>query len=176
MTRIALVPVFWTACALLALAGFAKLHAPDSARASLALIGIHVRSVAIRVIGAAELALGAFAAIRPSPLTAGLVTGAYGAFMLTTLRLLAVDGSADCGCFGAASSTASRSHVILNAVACAAGIVAVVFPPPGVEWIVTRAPLIAAVLALGTAAATFAAYAAFTLFAPAWRAYGSRSA
>jgi hypothetical protein len=28
----------------------------------------------------------------------------------------------------------------------------------------------------GTATAAFAAYAVFTLFAPAWRVYGSRSA
>jgi hypothetical protein len=51
-----------------------------------------------------------------------------------------------------------------------------VVPPPGVQWIATRTPLVAVTLTLGTAAAAFAAYAVFTLFAPAWRAYGSGSA
>lgn len=169
-------PVFATACALLAVAGVAKLRAPASTRASLQLIGMPVPVAAIAVLGAAEVGLGAVAAVRPSPLTAGLVAGAYGAFLLTSLRLLSLDASADCGCFGAASSPVSRSHVTLCAVACVAGTIAAVFPPPGLAWIATRAPLVASTLVLGLAAAVFAAYAVFTLFAPAWRAYGSRSA
>jgi hypothetical protein len=89
------------------------------------------------------------------------------------LRLLAVDGSADCGCFGAASSVASRAHATACALACAAAVLAALFPPAPVSWIVTRAPLVAGTLTFGTVAAVFAAYAVFTLFAPAWRSYGS---
>lgn len=173
MIRIALMPVFATGCVLLAVAGLAKLRAPASTRASLELIGISVPAACIRVLGAAELGLGGLAAVEPAPVTAGLLASAYGAFLLTSLRLLTVDASADCGCFGATSSPASRSHVVLCAIACAAGTIAVVFPPPGVSWIATRAPLVAVTLVLGVTAAAFAAFAVFTLFAPAWRAYGS---
>lgn len=176
MIGVALVPVFLVACALLAVSGFAKLGAPASARASLQLTGVRVPLLAVRALGAGEVALGVFAAIRPGPLTAGLVAGAYGAFLITTVRLLAVEGGADCGCFGTASAVASRSHAVLNFVACACAIVAAVFPPPGVGWIASRSPLVGVTLVVGTATAACAAYAVFTLFAPAWRAYGSRSA
>jgi hypothetical protein len=127
-------------------------------------------------LGVGEVALGVSAAIRPGPLTAGLVAAAYGAFLIITLRLLAVDEDAECGCFGSASAVASRSHAVLNFVGCASAAVAAVYPPPGVTWIATRSPLVAVTLVAGTATAAFAAYAVFTLFAPAWRAYGSRSA
>jgi uncharacterized protein YjeT (DUF2065 family) len=176
LTEVALFPVFLATCALLIVAGILKLRAPESARATLQLIGLPVPLAAVRALGAAEVALGVFAAIRPSPLAAGLVAAAYGAFLLTTLRLLGVEGGADCGCFGGAGTVASPSHAVLNLVACAAAAVAVAFPPPGVSWIVSRSPLVAVTLVLGTATAVFAAYAVFTLFAPAWRSYGSRSA
>jgi hypothetical protein len=176
MTGVALVPVFLVACTLLAVSGFSKLRAPASARASLELIGVPVRLMAVRALGAGEVALGVVAAIRPGPLTAGLVAGAYGTFLITTMRLLAVEGGADCGCFGTASTVASRSHAVLNFAACVCAVVAAVFPPPGVAWIVSRSPLVGVTLVAGTATAAFAAYAVFTLFAPAWRAYGSRSA
>ena len=176
MIGVALVPVFLVACALLAVSGLLKLRAPASARASLELIGLPVPLVVVRALGAGEVALGVIAAIAPGPLTAGLVAGAYGAFLITTVRLLAVERGADCGCFGTASAVASRSHAALNLVACACAAVAAALPPPGVGWIASRSPLVAVTLVVGTATAAFAAYAVFILFAPAWRAYGSRSA
>jgi hypothetical protein len=176
MIGVALLPAFLVACTLLAVSGLLKLRAPASARASLELIGVRVPPGAVRVLGGGEVALGVIAAIAPGPLTASLVAGAYGAFLLTTLRLLAVEGGADCGCFGTASAVASRSHAALNSAACACAAVAAVSSPPGVAWIAGRSPLVAVTLVVGTATAAFAAYAVFTLFAPAWRAYGSRSA
>jgi len=176
MIGVALVPVFLVACALLAVSGIWKLRAPASARASLQAVGVAVPLVAVRLIGVAEVALGVVAALRPGPLTAALVSGAYGAFLFTTVRLLGVEGDADCGCFGAASAVVSRSHAVLNLVACVCAALAAAFPPPGVAWIANRSPLVAVTLVVGTAAAAFAVYAVFTLFAPAWRAYGSRSA
>jgi hypothetical protein len=173
MTGEAVVPVFLCACALLVVAGAAKVRAPRSARGSLELIGIPVPLAAVRVLGVAELALGVYAAIRPGPLAGGLVAGAYGVFLLVTVRLLAVDASADCGCFGAASTAVSRAHAVACAAAGAVAALAAVVSPPGVQWVATRTPLVAVTLTLGTATAAFAAYAVFTLFAPAWSAYGS---
>lgn len=168
-----MLPAFAVACSLLAVAGIFKLRAPQPARDALALIGVRVPALATRALGAAELALGVWAAIRPGAITCGLVALAYGAFGLTALLVLRADRGADCGCFGQTSSVASWAHVSLNAVACGVAIAAALIHPPGLQWIATRAPLVAVMAALGTAAALYAAFAAFTLFAPAWRAFGS---
>jgi hypothetical protein len=57
--------------------------------------------------------------------------------------------------------------------ACAIGAAAAIAPPRGIGWVLGREPLSAASLALGMAAATFAAYLAFTALPSAWRAYGT---
>jgi hypothetical protein len=57
-------------------------------------------------------------------------------------------------------------------VACAVGVASAIAPPRGIGWVLGREPLSAASLALGMAAATFAAYLAFTALPSAWRAYG----
>jgi hypothetical protein len=172
-TGVGLFPAFAVACALLALAGVAKVRTPQPARDALALIGLRVPAVAIRALGLAEIALGAFAAFRPGPIGAALVAFAYAAFAVTAMLLLRADRGANCGCFGQASSTASLAHVALNVAAGGVGIAAVFAPPPALQWVVTRSPLVAVAVVAGTAAAAFAAYAAFTLFVPAWRAFGS---
>jgi hypothetical protein len=163
------------ACALLIAAGVAKLRAPRPAREALELIGLPVPSLAVRILGGAEVVLGGFAAIRPGAVSGGLVALAYAAFAVTASLLLRADRGADCGCFGRASSPASAAHVALNAGACGVAIAAALVGPPGLQWIATRAPLVAVTLVIALAGAAFAAYAAFTLFAPAWRAYGSGS-
>jgi hypothetical protein len=134
---------------------------------------VRVPSLAVRVLGGAEVALGVSAAIRPGAVSGGLVALAYGAFAATASLLVRADRSADCGCFGQASSPASAAHVALNAGACGVAIAAALVRPPGLQWIATRAPLVAVTVVIGLAGAAFAAYAALTLFAPAWRAYGS---
>ncbi len=175
MTGAAVLPPFVAACLLLAVAGGFKLRTPKAARGALEQLGLPAPApaLAVRALGVCEVALGVLAIWRPGALTAGLVAGAYGVFCLTTLRLLTVEGGADCGCFGAESTTASRAHAATCAAACAVAVLAALFPPPGVSWLVTRTPLIAITVTLGTITAAFAVYAVFTLFTPAWRAYGS---
>ncbi len=176
MSGAAILPPFVAACALLVVAGGFKLRTPDAARGALEQLGLPAPALAVRALGLGEVGLGVLAAWRPGALTAALVAGAYAVFSLTTVRLLAVEGGADCGCFGAASTTASRAHAATCAAACGAAALAALFPPPAVSWLVTRTPLIAVTVTVGTVAAAFAAYAVFTLFTPAWRAYGSGEA
>jgi uncharacterized protein YjeT (DUF2065 family) len=175
VSGVALLPPFVVVCALLALAGVLKLRSPQAARDALSTLGVRVPPAAVRILGLAELALGVLAALRPNPATVGLVAFAYAAFGVIVALLVRAEGNADCGCFGAASSVASWAHVALNAAACAVAVAVAFVRPPGLAWIATRAPLVAATTTLGLAAAAFAGYAAFTLFAPAWRAYGSGS-
>lgn len=162
-----LLPAFVVVCALLIAAGLSKLRSPAAAQAALSGVRVHVPRAAVRVLGAAEVAIGAAAAAHPSPLTATLVALAYGAFCVFVLS----GRPARCGCFGAAGAGGGLMHALLNAGACAVAILAAIAPPPGVEWILGRNLLIAAPLALGTASAALAAYLMFTAFPTAWRAY-----
>jgi hypothetical protein len=164
-----LFPLFAVVCALLVGAGALKLRSPSAARAA----GLWVPSVAVRVLGAAEVAIGVGGAARPSTLTALPVALAYGAFAAFVLVLMRSGGTADCGCFGANGTEVGLVHAVLNAAACGLAFAAAFAPPPGIPWILTREPLIAAPLTLGMVAAAAAAYLAFTEFPTAWRSYGT---
>jgi len=164
-------PAFDVACALLVVAGALKLWAPASTRQSLALAGVRVSSSAVRLLGLAEIVLGAVAALRPGALTAGLVALAYGGFLAFTIRLRRVAPDADCGCFGGAEAAVGPIHIALNALACAIALGAALAPPPALSWIGHRSPLLAVSIAVGTAGAAYAAYVAFTLVPSAWKAY-----
>ena len=170
----ALTPVFVVACALLVLAGAQKLRTPGPAHHSLALAGLPVPAVVVRLLGAGELAIGAIAAVWPTVLTGALVALAYVAFCAFLVLLLRRAGgaSADCGCFGGTDAGATTAHVALNALPCVAGVLAATVHPPGLGWALTRPALVAVPLLLGTSAAVLAAYLAFTVFPRAWRAYG----
>ncbi len=165
-------PGFDVVCALLVVAGVLKLRAPNAMRRSLRLAGVSLPPSAVRALGLAELAVGAAGANWPGPLTGGLVATSYAVFAAFVLRLGRLAGSADCGCFGEAGASVGPIHVALNVAACGLAIAAALDPPPGLNWIAGRTPLIAVPLALGTVAAAFAAYLAFTALPVAWGAYG----
>ena len=142
-------------------------------RGALSAVGLALPGAAIRAFGAFEIAIGASAVVWPRPLTAALVAVLYGGFALFVLSSMRAGAGAPCGCFGAADTDVGALHLVLNAAACAIAIGAVVAPPPGIDWVLTREPLTAATLVLGIGAATLAAYLAFTAFPAAWRAYGA---
>ncbi|PZR65023.1 MAG: hypothetical protein DLM63_13065 [Solirubrobacterales bacterium] len=167
-------PAFGVASALLIFAGVAKWRSPESARYALALVGRRVPRSAVRALGAAETGLGAVALARPGTITASAVALAYGAFLVFIVTLLrSADRPASCGCFGDVESGAGAVHAALNGVGMSVAVLAAIAPPPGLGWILTRVPLIAAPLAIGIATAAFAAYLAFTAFPLAWRSYSS---
>jgi hypothetical protein len=168
-----LLPFFGVACALLVVAGAAKVRSSASARGALGAVGLNLPSPSIRALGAAEIAIGAAAAFRPTALTGALVAVLYGGFTAFVLLSLRRPNVAPCGCFGAAETEVGPLHAALNAAACAVGIAAAIAPPRGIGWVLGREPLSAVSLALGMAAATFAAYLAFTALPSAWRAYGT---
>jgi hypothetical protein len=157
----------------LVVAGAAKLRSPSSARGALSALGLPAPNLAIRALGAAEIAIGGVAAFRPTALTAAMVAAIYGAFTAFVLVSMRDRGAAPCGCFGAVETEVGPVHAVLNAVACAIGIAAAIARPRGIGWMLGREPLTAMALALGMAGATFAAYLAFTALPIAWRAYGT---
>jgi hypothetical protein len=171
----ALTAPFFVVCALLVIAGAHKIAAPQGPRESLALIGISAPTLAIRGLGAAEVALGTVAAISPSALTGALVALAYGAFFGFVVLLLVRDPSrsVDCGCFGRTERQAGWLHVALNGLACAAAAAVAAFGAHGIGWILSRPATIAPALIIGTAAASYAGYLAYTVLPQAWASYGS---
>jgi hypothetical protein len=168
-----LLPLFGVVCGLLVVAGAAKLRSPSGTRGALAVLGLNVPSSAIRALGAAEVLVGCAAAVRPSALTGAAVAALYGGFALFIFRSMRGGRAVPCGCFGAAETEAGPLHAALNLAACAVGVAAAIAPPRGIGWVLGREPLSAASLGLGMAAATFAAYLAFTALPAAWRAYGT---
>jgi hypothetical protein len=161
-------------CALLVIAGGHKIFAPEGARDSLSLTEIPAPSPAVRALGVAEVALGTVAAVSPGVVTGTLVAAAYGAFCGFVLLLLVRNppGSVDCGCFGGAEHRAGWVHGALNGVACAVAVVGGVFGAHGIGWILGRSPSVAPVLITGLAAASYAAYLAYTVLPEAWSSYG----
>jgi hypothetical protein len=174
--RLALMPAFDVACALLVIAGIGKVKVPIGTRDALRRTGLPVRPVMVRVIGGLEAALGTFAATRPGAVSAAAIAVAYatsGALVL--VLLLVAGGPADCGCFAGSETRAGPTHLGLNGVACCVGVLAALSPPPGLAWIFGRPALLAVPLAVGTVGAAAAVYVMYTAFEPAWRAYRTRA-
>jgi uncharacterized protein YjeT (DUF2065 family) len=172
---LALLPIFSVTALLLALAGVYKLVSPHAARASMAVAGLHLPSAGVRLVGAGEAALGLVAAVAPGTVTALAVAVAYGAFALFVIRLMRAGGEAGCGCFGDSEASVGPAHVAFNALACAVCLMAAALSPPGPAWVLGVSPLIAVPVVLGTGAAVYAAFLAFTGLPSAWAAYGSKS-
>jgi hypothetical protein len=167
-----LLPWFGVACALLVVAGATKLRSPSGARGGLSAVGLTVPNLAIRALGAAEIAIGCSAALGPTALTGAMVAALYGAFTAFVVASMRSGKAAPCGCFGAPETEVGPVHAASNVAACAVAIAAVITPPHGFGWVLARAPLTAMPLMVGIAGATLAAYLAFTALPGAWRAYG----
>jgi hypothetical protein len=170
----ALTPAFFVICALLAIAGARKVIAPQSTRESLALVAAPPPRLSVRALGALELVLGTLAAAWPTVVASALLAFAYGTFCaLLVLLLRTKGGDIDCGCFGDAEHRVGMLHPALNALACAVAVACGVWGVHGLGWALSRPTLIAPPLIIGSVAATYAAYLAFTALPGAWGAYRS---
>lgn len=114
-----LVGVHLAGCAVLVVAGLAKLRRPDELAVALARWLRAPRSVAtsaVRVLAAVEVAVGSAGMARPGGLAAVLVAMSYAAFTIyvSLLRRAGVALSS-CGCFGEPDTPATRAHVVVTA-------------------------------------------------------------
>jgi hypothetical protein len=173
----ALLPAVAAAGGLLIVAGAFKAARPAATRAVLVAAGFRAAGPAVRLLGAAEIALGAALLLRPGRVDAALAAAAYACFALFVVRLLrrGADG-VDCGCFGGAGGEASAFHLWLNVTLCAVCALAAAAPPPPLTWIAGLEPLTGVALLLGVAAIVYAAFLAFTLVPKAWGSYASEEA
>lgn len=171
---LALMPSFVVVCALLVVAGVSKVRSPAGAGAALRLVRLSVPAAVIRAFGVGEVSLGVVAAVSPGVATSVLVALTYGVFSGFALVLLrSRTHPVGCGCFGEIENGGGAIHLTLNVAACSVAGLAAVSPLPGMGWMLDRSPLIAVSLTLGSGAAAFAAYLAYTAFPGAWRAYTS---
>lgn len=148
---------FLAASALLVGAGVPKLGDPMPLVRALRSTGLPAGRRLVRVVAAAEVALGLWAVGRPGAVNAALVCAAYlvfTGFVALALQRGGVLGS--CGCFGKADTPPTRSHLVVTAaLAVLAGAVAVA--PERAAWTAGSAPVVAGTLALA-ALVTFLAW------------------
>jgi hypothetical protein len=153
----------------LCVAGVAKLRRPDSAAAALRALGLPSSAVAVRLLAAAELALGVVAVAAPSRFAAGLLAAAYAAFAVVAIAL--VRRHASCGCFGETEAPASSTQAIISGVIAIVCIVMALAGPHGIGWLLDRSMTQAAVAMLAILASTYAAVLAYTELPRAWDAW-----
>jgi hypothetical protein len=166
----ALAPAFATVAALLVVAGATKVRNPLPARLALRAIAAPSGPVAVRVVGAAEIAIGALCLVRPDAIAAGLLTLAYVVFACFVWQLLRAGGSVPCGCFGASLFEPSRLHVAMDLVAAAVALIAIASAPPAL-FAISSAPASEALVLATIAAATYLGVLAFTFVPELWRSW-----
>ena len=126
----ALLGPYLAACALLAVAGAAKLARPqDTARALVSVTpwGMAVVRPAVRLVAGGELVLALAALCAPSPVPAVGVALSYGAFTVFVLAARRRGGPlSSCGCFGRADTPATVLHAVVDATLAACALVVAV--------------------------------------------------
>ena len=127
---------FLAAAGLLVAAGLPKVRDPLPLVRALRGAGLPVHRHAMRAFAVTEVLLGTWALMAPGRLSASLVAVAYVVFTAFVVRVLALGGVlGSCGCFGKADTPASRTHVVLTAVAAGTAL-AVAVDPPTRPWAV----------------------------------------
>jgi Methylamine utilisation protein MauE len=167
----AIAPLFATAAAVVVLAGASKLHSRDGARAALGAVGLPAGELTVLSIGAGEVVLGLVCLASPGLAGAACLAAAYLAFALVIALLLRQDEAVPCGCFGAASFSASKLHLALDLVAAGVCMAAAATGVTGLLTLANGASGL--VLVLGVAGATYLSFLAFALVPELWRSYGS---
>lgn len=125
------------AAVFLAAAGLAKLVRPAVTAAALGAARIPALSARaapkiVRLVGFAEIAIGAGVVLVGGPLAAALLAAAFAALAAASWRLVQVAPGQSCGCFGAAAGAASHWHTAVNAACAVIGSLAVVRSEPSV--------------------------------------------
>lgn len=125
---------FLAAAGLLVVAGVPKVLDPLPLVRALRAAGLPVGRHLVRGFAVVEVALGAWALLAPGRYAAGLVAAAYLAFTAFVGRVLTRGGVlGSCGCFGKPDTPATRTHLVLTALASLTAL-AVAVDPPSAVW------------------------------------------
>jgi uncharacterized membrane protein YphA (DoxX/SURF4 family) len=105
------------AAVVLVVAGALKVVDPVPAVGALRQLGLPAGDVSVRVVAAAEVAIGAAALVLAGPVPAALVAASYLAFTgVVVAALRAGTMISSCGCFGRDDTPPDASHVVVNVV------------------------------------------------------------
>jgi uncharacterized membrane protein YphA (DoxX/SURF4 family) len=164
-------PLVSVLAAVLVVAGLGKLRAPAAAAEAMRAAGLHSGAVSARLVGAAELGVGALALVAPSRPSLGAMAGTYALLAWFAARLLhRPEPVASCGCFGA-DAPPSRLHTGFDITAAAAAGLFAIHPPAGLPELAARAPLAGAGLVAGCCACAYAVSLALRYLPQAATAY-----
>jgi hypothetical protein len=127
-----LIGIFFIACGLLVLAGFAKAVRPDDTARALVLLlsgrsprvtSLNVTRQVVRIGAVTEAALGMCALLFPQPVLAAVVAVSYALFAGVVVYARRTGGPlSTCGCFGRPDTPATSLHALLNVVFVAAAV------------------------------------------------------
>ena len=152
---------FFGAALLLVAGGAAKLRRPAPAARALTAARIPGGTTSARAIGSTEIAAGTAAMLAPTVGTAALVTSLYVAFAVFVAavasgRVL----TPSCGCLGERDTPASLLHAVLDLLAAAVALIAVVWQPRSLPTMVSSSPLNGVLFLLGVSLIAYLAYLA----------------
>ena len=154
---------FYVACVLLAGGGALKAWRPNDTATALRAAGIPLGSVAVRVVGAGEAALGLAAVTTGAPLLAALVALSFAAFAVFVAHALARRlPLSSCGCFGSIDTPPTVLHVAINVAAAIAAVVTALDPPGSLTSVLADQPMGGVPLAILAVGAAYLAGLALT--------------
>ncbi len=120
----------------LVVSGVGKLILPQPAADAMRDAGLPIpfrgRPATGIALGTVEASVGLLALAVPTWWAAVALGAVYVAFALFVLRLRAQDGTAGCGCFGAASAPPGTAHLVLDVVAAATAFVTAALGVPDI--------------------------------------------
>jgi hypothetical protein len=125
------------AALLLLVAGAAKLRTPGPAAGMLVGLSPRLRPLrraraVTRAAALVELGAGLALLAGGGRIAAALLAVCYLALTAVAVRLVTAPQAAPCGCFGAADGNAGPAHVVLDVLALAIAVAAVIHPSAGV--------------------------------------------
>lgn len=150
-----LLVAWFAACAVLVVAGAAKLRKPDPTVGALRGAGIPAGHGSVRALAVGEIVLGSSAILTGAPIAAVAVAIVYlgfAGFVAASLRSGRMVQT--CGCFGSPDVPATAGHVAINVVSAAVGLAAAVATPATLAEVLHEG-LAGATLLLLSAVATF---------------------
>jgi len=131
--------ITWVFATLLVVAGAHKVAAPDATTAALQGARLPSDHWLVRVLGAAEVAVGLAVVVVGGTVPSAIMAVMYAGFAGFVARQ--AGRGEDCGCFGSQPAPATRLHVGVNAIAAVAAAAAAVAPGPSLPAAFGAAPL-----------------------------------
>jgi hypothetical protein len=163
---VTVVGVHLAGCAVLLVAGFAKLRRPDALAVALARRARSSRrsmALAVRALAATEVVLGVVGIARPAGAAAALVALSYAGFTAYVALLRRAGGAlASCGCFGEPDTPATRAHVAVTATFALASTVVTARVHGGLANVLDAQPAAGAPLLLASAVVALLAIVVLT--------------